>query len=178
MGKAKVFTTSSDNQTVVDIDIYEGERPMTKDNHMLGKFELKGIPPAKSGVPEIEVCFDIDANGILNVSAEDKGTGNKNQVTINNEQGRLSQEEIEKMLADAKQYAAADKELQERTEARDGLEAYACEVVSALDDAPRRKRSEKMKVTAACEDALEWLASHQEASKADLDKKRFALEKH
>jgi len=175
--KAKVFTTSSDNQTVVDIDIYEGERPMTKDNHLLGNFGLKGIPPAKSGVPEIEVCFDIDANGILNVSAEDKGTGNKSSVTINNEQGRLSQEEIEKMLADAKQFAAADKEWQDRTEARDGLESYACEVVAAMDDAPRLKRSEKMKVTAACEDALEWLASHQEAGKADLDKKRLALEK-
>jgi len=175
--KSKVFTTSSDNQTVVDIDIYEGERPMTKDNHLLGNFGLKGIPPAKSGVPEIEVTFDIDANGILNVGAEDKGTGNKNSVTINNEQGRLSPEEIEKMLADAKTFAAADKEWQERTEARDGFESYACEVVAAMDDAPRLKRSEKMKVTAACEDSLEWLASHREAPKAALDQKRLALEK-
>lgn len=130
--KTKTFTTSSDNQTVVDIDIYEGERPNTKDNHLLGNFELKGIPPAKSGIPEIDVTFEIDANGIMNVKAEDKGTGKSNHVTITNDSGRLSPEQIERMLADAARYAKEDKECSERQEARDDFETYCCEMQSAV----------------------------------------------
>jgi len=175
--KSKIFTTSSDNQTVVDIDIYEGERPMTKDNHLLGNFELQGIPPAKSGVPEIEVTFDIDANGILNVSAEDRGSGRRSHVTITNDQGRLSPEEIEAMLADAKKFAAQDKELQERQEARDELESYACQLSSTIADAPRVKRADRDRITAECDVVLEYLSDNADLSKAEIDKKRKDLEK-
>ena len=105
--------------------VYEGERPMTKDNHLLGKFDLTGIPPAPRGVPQIEVTFEIDVNGILRVSAEDKGTGNKNNIVINNDQNRLSPEDIDRMINDAEKFAEEDKKVKERVEARNELEGYA-----------------------------------------------------
>jgi endoplasmic reticulum chaperone BiP len=143
--KSQIFSTAADNQptvtiqvwecfktnkhveelTVLFLQVFEGERPMTKDNHQLGKFDLTGIPPAPRGVPQIEVTFEIDVNGILHVTAEDKGTGNKNKITITNDHNRLSPEDIERMINDAEKFAEEDKRVKEGVEARNELESYA-----------------------------------------------------
>merc|ERR1712161_10495 len=123
-----------DNQNVVMIQVYEGERSMTKDCHNLGKFELTAIPPAPRGVPQIEVTFEVDANGILQVSAEDKGTGKAEKITITAEKGRLSDEEIERMVKEAEDYAEEDKMIKERIDSRNGLESYLYNLKNTLDD--------------------------------------------
>merc|ERR1719454_1911525 len=119
------------------IQVFEGERTMTKDCHLLGKFELGGIPPAPRGVPQIEVSFEIDANGILNVGAEDKGTGKAEKITITNDKGRLSQEDIERMVQEAEEFQEEDKKVREKIESRNALENYVYSMKNTLGDSEK-----------------------------------------
>ncbi|XP_046367445.2 endoplasmic reticulum chaperone BiP-like [Haliotis rufescens] len=178
--KTQQFTTTEDDQDVMEVLVYEGERAMTKDNHILGKFDLKGIPPAERGEPQIDVTFEIDVNGILTVTAEDIGTGNKNNIVIQNDENRLSPAEMEKMIQDAEEFAEEDKKVKEKTDARNELDTYVYSLRNQINDknklGAKLSAGDKSTIEKVVADSIKWMDSHEDASVEEYQKQKTELE--
>merc|ERR1712193_204473 len=177
--KEQVFSTFENNQPGVLIQVYQGQGSRTRDNNLLGKFELTGIPPAPRGVPQINVIYNIDANGILNVSAEDKTTGVKNKITITNDKGRLSSEEIERLVQEAEKYKAEDEAHKKKVDAKNGLENYAYNMKNTINDDKVKDKideADKKKIEDAIEETINWLDNNQLAEIDEFEDKQKELE--